>query len=71
VSGVAGVEHEELLLVPYTRAIELLKGRDVRLRVITPPYPALGIGPLRVVRVVDEGTTVELEATYDDFERLT
>jgi hypothetical protein len=61
---------EELLLVPYTRAIEALKDRNVALTVIAPPYPALGRGTLHVVRVQQEGDTILLEATYDDYERL-
>ena len=69
-SGVAGVDQHELLLVPYTRAFELLQGREITLSVITPPYPALGCGTLRVVRVTEEDNVVHLEATYDDFERL-
>jgi hypothetical protein len=71
VSHVASVDQQELQLLPYTRALELLQGRDVTLTVITPPYPALGCGALRVVRVTEEGNGVHLEATYDDFERLT
>jgi len=71
VSRVAGVDQQELLLVPYTRAFQQLKGREITLSVITPPYPALGRGTLRVVRVSEEGNVVHLEATYDDFERLT
>jgi hypothetical protein len=70
VSGLAGVDRAELLLVPYTRAIELCGGRDVTLTVITPPYPALGVGTLHIVRAADEGNVVHLEATYDSFERL-
>ena len=70
-SHVAGVDQQELQLLPYTRAFELLAGRDITLSVITPPYPAIGSGTLRVVRVTEEGNVVHLEATYDDFERLT
>lgn len=65
-----GLGQEALLLLPYTRAIEALTGRDVTLTVITPPYPALGRGTLHVVRASHEGDTVHLEATYDDYERL-
>lgn len=67
----AGAAHEELLLLPFTRAIEALAGSDITLTVVTPPYPALGRGTLRVVRVTREGDAVHLEATYDDYERLT
>jgi len=70
VSHVAGVDQQALQLLPYTRAFELLKGREITLSVITPPYPALGCGTLRVVRVTEEDNVTHLEATYDDFERL-
>ncbi|MDQ6767319.1 MAG: hypothetical protein M3Z41_05875 [Candidatus Eremiobacteraeota bacterium] len=66
----AGADQHELLLVPYTRAIELLNGRDITLTILTPPYPALGCGVLHVVRATEEGNAVHLEATYDDYERL-
>jgi hypothetical protein len=61
---------EELLLLPFTRAIEKLKDRKVELTIITPPYPALGRGTLHIVRATNEGDTVKLEAAYDDYERL-
>lgn len=69
-SGVAGVDHAELLLVPYTRAIELCVGREITLSIITPPYPAAGRGTLHIVRAKDDGAVLHLEATYDDYERL-
>ena len=61
---------EELLLLPYTRAIEALAGRNVTLRVVAPPYAALGRGALHIVRVTHDADAVVLEATYDDYERL-
>ncbi len=61
---------EALLLLPYTRAIEALAGRNVTLTVIAPPYAALGRGVLHVVRATHEADAVHLEATYDDYERL-
>jgi hypothetical protein len=70
VIGVAGVDHAELLLVPYTRAIEMCAGLAITLTIIAPPYPALGRGTLRVVRATEEGSALHLEATYDDYERL-
>jgi hypothetical protein len=70
VSGVAGVDHAELLLVPYTRAIEMCAGREITLTIVTPPYPALGRGTLRVVRATEERGVMRLEAAYDDYERL-
>lgn len=69
-SGLTGVDRPDLLLVPYTRAIELLADRDITLTILAPPYPAAGLGPLRVVRADDDGAVVRLTATYDDYERL-
>jgi hypothetical protein len=70
VSTASGVSHDELLLVPYTKAIELLDGRDVNLTVVTPGYPAIGRGVLRVVRVKEDGDSVHLDLSYDDYDRL-
>ncbi len=53
----------ELLLLPYTRAIELLDGAEITLTVVTPPYAALGCGVLRAVRVSRTDGAVHLEAT--------
>jgi hypothetical protein len=70
VSGVAGVGDAELLLVPFARALELCAGREVRVSVVTPPYPAIGCGTLHVVRAHEEAGATVLELAYDDYERL-
>jgi len=67
---VAGVDEAELLLVPFARALELCAGREVRVTVVTPPYPVLGRGTLHVVRAHEEGGATVLELAYDDYERL-
>ncbi len=46
-----------------------LRDRDVRLRLLVPPFPALGVGTLRVLRVKELETTVEVIAGYDRYER--
>ncbi len=63
--------YEELLLLPYTRAIELLNGADITLTIVAPPYPAIGRGTLHVVRA-NSGANgqVHLDLAYDDYERL-
>ncbi len=67
---------ESLLLLPYTRALEMLEGRNVRVTVVTPPFPCIGVGRLHVVRVTEPGAgagpdaSVELALSYDDYERL-
>lgn len=62
--------HDELINLPYVTALERLHGRDVHLRVLAPPYPGVGIGPLHVVRAEEKDGGVELVVTYDDYERL-
>jgi hypothetical protein len=69
VSSLAGTA-PEVLLLPYMRAIELLGGVEITLSVITPPYPVLGCGMLRAVRLSPSGDAMHLDVTYDDFERL-
>lgn len=61
---------EELLLLPYVRALEALKDRKVTITVVAPPYPALGRGTLHVVRVLDNQDSVALALAYDDYEKL-
>jgi hypothetical protein len=72
--------HEELINVPLVEALERLSGRDVFVRVLAPPQPAIGKGTLHVVRVqnappeegssADKGERIELTVTYDDYEKL-
>lgn len=67
---------ESLLLLPYTRALEMLHGRNVSVSVVMPPYPCIGVGRLHVVRVTEPAAgsgpdaSVELALSYDDYERL-
>ena len=57
---------DALVMLPWTEARRALGDRPVRLRVLRPPYPALGVGSLRALRV-GEG---ELVIGYDGYERL-
>jgi hypothetical protein len=59
-----------LVLLPEVRARGLLAGRELRLRLLLPPYPALGLGALRVLRVVEKDGRTEIFAGYDGYERL-
>ena len=69
-TGVPASLQEKLLLLPYSRGLEQLAGSDVRVDMVTPPYPCLGVGELRVVRVTEEGGSVKLDLSYDNYERL-
>jgi hypothetical protein len=62
--------HEALTLLPESDARRALAGSGLTLRVLAPPYPALGVGTLRVLRVRDHAGKVELIAGYDRYERL-
>jgi len=59
-----------LTLLPEPEARRLLADRRLRLRVVTPPYPALGIGTLRVLRVREDGDGTDVTAGYERYERL-
>ena len=59
-----------LTLLPEVRARRLLSDRRLRLLLVTPPYPSLGTGTLRVLRVRDDGDGAEVTAGYERYERL-
>jgi hypothetical protein len=59
-----------LILMPEVRARALLEGRELSLRLLLPPYPALGLGELRVLRIVERDARTEIVAGYDGYERL-
>lgn len=57
-------------LIPEQRARALLAGRPLRLKLLLPPYRALGVGVLRVLRIRDDGDCAEMTAGYERYERL-
>lgn len=61
---------EDLVMLPWTRAREALAERPVHLRVLTPPYPALGVGTLRSLRVTERDGIFHVVVGYDGYERL-
>ncbi len=60
-----------LALLPETEARILLRDRVLVWKLLRPPYPALGIGELRVLRIREEDERIELIAGYERYERLT
>lgn len=65
----------ELTLVPEVLARRELAGRALRLHVLRPPYPALGVGTLRVLRIRNDvadpsSQALELTVGYERYERL-
>jgi hypothetical protein len=59
-----------LSLLPEREARAALAGRALRLRMLLPPFRALGVGTLRVLRVSERDDHVELTAGYDRYERV-
>jgi hypothetical protein len=59
-----------LTLLPEVDARRLLGDRPLTFRLLAPPYPALGVGSLRVLRLTDRDGRTELCAGYDRYERL-
>jgi hypothetical protein len=63
--------HETLTMLPEVEARRRLAGVPVTLTVLRPPYPALGVGALRVLRVRElAAQRLELTIGYDNYERL-
>ncbi len=62
---------EGLTMLPYVAALRRLAGAAPRLDVLRPPYPALGVGVLRVLRVRETAAAgLEVVVGYDNYERL-
>ncbi|MBC5810710.1 MAG: hypothetical protein GIW95_07665 [Candidatus Eremiobacteraeota bacterium] len=59
-----------LTLLPEVEARRALSGSALSFAVLAPPFPAIGIGTLRVLRVSTLGATTEIVAGYDRYERL-
>jgi len=63
--------HETLTMLPEVQARRLLAGVALTLSVLRPPYPALGVGTLRVLRVREVAwAALEMTVGYDNYERL-
>jgi hypothetical protein len=57
-------------LLPEAEARALLAGRQLRFRLLAPPWPALGVGLLRVLRVSERADRTEIVAGYERYERV-
>ena len=60
----------ELVLLREVEARAALGDQPVRERILLPPYPAVGLGALRVLRVLQRDDAVELVCGYEGYERL-
>jgi hypothetical protein len=59
--------------LPMTALVEtraILGERAIHLRLLLPPYPALGCGVLRTLRVSERNERIEIVAGYESYERL-
>jgi hypothetical protein len=43
---------------------------DIVIDVVTPPYPCVGTGELRLIRFAESEGTQELTAAYEGYDRL-
>jgi hypothetical protein len=59
-----------LTLLADVRASGLLGTRPIALTLLRPPYPVLGVGALRVLRVSDREDTTDVVASYERYERI-
>lgn len=60
----------DLVLLPWVEARRLLGAREGHMRVLTPPYPAVGGGELRVLRVRDAGAApLDIVCGYERYRR--
>lgn len=64
------LESESLALMPLVDARARLGAADVRLRLLRPAFPALGLGTLRVLRARERDGVTEIVAGYDGYARL-
>jgi len=62
--------HESLTLAPEVLARRALGDRPIALQMLVPPYPAFGVGVLRVLRVADGAAGWDVTVGYDRYERL-
>ncbi|MBC5799682.1 MAG: hypothetical protein GIX03_02645 [Candidatus Eremiobacteraeota bacterium] len=59
-----------LVLLPEPEARALLRERPIVWRLLRPPYPALGEGVLRALRVSEREGITELTVGYERYARL-
>jgi hypothetical protein len=60
----------DLVMLPWIDARRRLGAREHVVRVLTPPYPAIGGGELRVLRVRENGTEpLDVVCGYERYRR--
>lgn len=61
---------DDLVFVPEVEARARLRDRVLRERMVLPPYPALGLGRLRVLRVDENEEHTTLVCGYEGYQKL-
>jgi hypothetical protein len=61
--------NDDLTLMPEVQARAALAGRRLRLSVLAPVGPALGVGTLRVLRTTEHEDCIELVCGYESYAR--
>ena len=61
---------DDLVLVPEVEARARLGDRVLCERMVLPPYPALGLGRLRVLRVDENEERTTLVCGYEGYQKL-
>jgi len=65
-----GYDPGALTLMREVDVRRALAGRELAFGVLLPPYPVLGLGALRVLRVAEDGEHTKIVAGYERYERL-
>jgi hypothetical protein len=60
----------ELTLAREPEARAALSDRTLTLRLLLPPYAAVGLGALRVVRLRERSDSTEMLCSYEGYERI-
>jgi hypothetical protein len=62
-------EPDSLTLLPEVDVRRALAGRILTFTLLAPPYPAIGVGALRVLRIVEREGAADVIAGYERYER--
>jgi hypothetical protein len=62
-------EPDSLTLLGYVEVRRALADVSLRFSLLAPPFPALGVGALRVLRVSESDGAAEVVAGYERYER--
>ena len=64
------MELDSVGMMPLVQARPLLDALPMRLTILAPPYPAIGCGTLRVLRVRERDGCFEVVAGYEAYDKL-